>query len=109
MAREDLPPYRQVTLSPSSNGGFKASYHWQTYRFFFADGETLDVEAVRDDSDLREAVLTQHYGKRVTDPKQGKIEGVANVTSSEPSRDETPPEQVVRKRPVKRSSSKPPS
>lgn len=33
------------------------------YRFMFSDGETRDVWAARDDSDLRGWMLAQHFGK----------------------------------------------
>jgi hypothetical protein len=34
------------------------------YRFMFHDGETLDVVAIHDDSDLRAWVVEQHYGAK---------------------------------------------
>lgn len=60
----------------------------------FSDGETLDVEAVRDDSDLREAMLQAHYGKTIKDPKDGRIEGVAVL--------EVQTKKILDKRPTRR-------
>lgn len=73
-----IPPDRQVTLI-QDGPVFFAGYVWKRYRFMFVDGTTTDVVAIRDDSDLREAVLTLKYGKRITDPKDGSIVGVATL------------------------------
>jgi hypothetical protein len=35
----------------------EARYNWKTFRFLFDNGKTLDVLAIRDDSDLRKWVL----------------------------------------------------
>jgi hypothetical protein len=67
-----VPP--RVSLSQSGDGTFKAQYQWKVYRFLLDDGSTRDVIAIRDDSDLREAVLKE--------TKAGKIEGVATVGPS---------------------------
>jgi hypothetical protein len=46
------------------------------FRFLFSDGSTLDVTAIRDDSDLREAARLYAKAER--------IEGVATVKEIEP-------------------------
>lgn len=56
----------------------KAEYPWKRYRFLLSDGMTLDVEAIRDDSDLREAVLKH--------TKAARIEGVATVGEVQPTK-----------------------
>jgi hypothetical protein len=76
-------PEPRVWLN-GSGGCLRAEYPWKVFRFLFEDGETLDVEAIRDDSDLREAVLTHHYGKKITDPRDGRIEGVAVISKPKP-------------------------
>ncbi len=48
-----------------------AKYPWQWFRFMLNDGQTVDVFAVRDDSDMRGAVLEA--------TKATKIEGVARL------------------------------
>lgn len=76
-----------------------AVYPWKVYRFLLDDGRTVDVAAVRDDSDLRGLVLS-HF-------KAGKIEGVALVGPYEP--DKAEPESVsapATKRTVKRAAAK---
>lgn len=54
---EPKPPPR-VRLEPQSDGTYLAEYQWHRYRFLLTDGRTVDVWAIRDDSDLRGAVLT---------------------------------------------------
>jgi hypothetical protein len=94
-----IPPYRRVTLLPQPTGGLLATYMWQTYRFLMSDGSTVDVVAVRDDSDLRAAVLEAHFGKAVKDPKDGSIAGSVTLPYAEPEPEpEAPKRRVVRKR-----------
>lgn len=70
------PPERKVTFV--DEGGFlRANYVWRTYRFFLAEGTLFDVVAVRDDSDLREAVL-QHT-------KSAQIVGVVRMPEEPPA------------------------
>jgi hypothetical protein len=97
MTASRLPVYRQIALQ-ERDGEVFARYNWRRYRFMFSDGATLDVNAIRDDSDLREAVLLHHYGKLVKDPKDGSIVGVATL-SVEPEPQVKPP---PRKRSVRR-------
>jgi len=85
-----VPPDRRVALQDRDGETF-ARYTWKRYRFMFSDGATLDVNAIRDDSDLREAVLLHHYGKLVKDSKDGAIVGVATLP-------EVPPTPVRRTR-----------
>jgi hypothetical protein len=61
----------------------------------FNDGSTLDVVSTRDDSDVREAALLYHFGKRIIDPKDGRIEGVATLPYAPPEPEK--PRRVVRK------------
>jgi len=68
-----------------SDEGVIAVYQWHTFRFLFSDGTTFDVKAIRDDSDMREAVRL-HVGAE-------RIEGVALVDD---------PLEAVVKTPVKR-------
>ena len=76
MTTQPQPKPPRVTIT-EDGGTLKAEYPWKTYRFMFEDGGMLDVVAIRDDSDLREAMLERHYGKKITDPRQGRIAGVA--------------------------------
>lgn len=85
-----IPAYRKVELH-DIDGVVTAVYHWQTYRFLMSDGSTIDVRAVRDDSDLRGAVLSY--------TKLEKIEGA--VTLPEPK--EPAPMPQPRKRPPRRT------
>ena len=81
----------------SDDGTLRAEYPWHTYRFLFEDGATLDVVAIRDDSDLREAMLTLHYGRKVSDPRQGRIEGVAVIPEPQPEARKAPAKRVTRR------------
>lgn len=91
MTNSKIPLDRRVALQ-ERDGEVFARYVWKRYRFMFSDGATLDVNAIRDDSDLREAVLSHHFGKLVKDPKDGSIVGVATLSelAETPS---NPPEQ----------------
>jgi hypothetical protein len=91
-----IPEYRRVALQ-DRDGEVFARYTWKCYRFMFSDGATLDVNAIRDDSDLREAVLSYHYGKLIKDPKDGSIVGVATLPESQ-SESSPPPTRRTRKR-----------
>jgi hypothetical protein len=97
-SRKQIPEYRRVTLD-GSGGVLTASYSWAVYRFLFSDGQFLDVKAIRDDSDLRAAVLEQHYGKTVKSPEQGQIVGVAILPDNP-----RPGAKVPAKRQVRRGS-----
>lgn len=55
--KDTTPPDRRVVFTTERDGSFKATYTWRRYRFLMSDGSTVDVQAVRDDSDLRAAVL----------------------------------------------------
>lgn len=57
MATNQIPLYRRVEFDVLSDGTLRAKYHWTTYRFLMSDGSSVDVVAVRDDSDLRGALL----------------------------------------------------
>lgn len=72
--KNEIPPDRRVVLE-AFEGGAIARYPWKTYRFLLDDGSTFDVQAVRDDSDLRGAVL-EHT-------KATKIEGVATINRAD--------------------------
>lgn len=96
---DKIPDYRRVTFS-EHGGQLIAEYHWTHYRFMFTDGQTLDVVAVRDDSDLRGAILEHHYGKTINDPKDGGIAGVARLPVDIPS------PQVAARRTVRRTTPK---
>lgn len=52
------------------------------YRFLFGNGDTLDVQALRDDSDLRAAVLTHRKIKedRVVGVSDGVVVGWVTVS-----------------------------
>lgn len=54
--KDTTPDYRKVTLVPNG-ASLTAEYNWHLYRFLMSDGRTVDITAVRDDSDLRAAVL----------------------------------------------------
>lgn len=62
--KDQIPPERRVTLSPNGHGVI-AGYGWKVYRFLLDDGSTLDVIAIRDDSDLRAAVLEHTKAERI--------------------------------------------
>ena len=65
-----LPP--RILLEQAEDGTLIATYPMKRYRFMFSDGSTIDVVGmIRDDSDLRGAVL------EIT--KAERIEGVARV------------------------------
>lgn len=58
--KDAIPPDRRVELVPdikTGDGSLLAVYVWKRYRYMFDDGSSLDVRAIRDDSDLRVAVL----------------------------------------------------
>jgi hypothetical protein len=77
-------PNRDVLLERDADG-VTARYPTQTYRFMFSDGATLDVVgAVRDDSDLRGAVLELVGG-------EVHIVGVAALPGDEQPPPEAPP------------------
>lgn len=69
MTRKGPPP---VVIETAEGGQHVARYTTSVFRFLFSDGDTLDVSAARDDSDLRAAVL-RFAGTDVT------IEGVAKL------------------------------
>lgn len=75
----------QLTLKKTVDG-FLAAYEWRTFRFLLSDGRVVDVEAIWDDSNLRDAVRKAMEAER--------IEGVAivSVTSW------TPVKRVVKKK-----------
>jgi hypothetical protein len=74
-AGKPLPP--RIHLEYGDNGVAIATYPVKRFRFLLNDGSTLDVTgAVRDDSDLREAVLKLTGAER--------IEGVARLPDPEP-------------------------
>ena len=46
-----------LTLHPDEDGArLMACYDWHVYRFLLDSGQTVDVRAIHDDSDLRMAV-----------------------------------------------------
>lgn len=60
------PPERPPRVRlVEADGALRAVYPWHQYRFLLDDGATLDVVAVRDDSDLREAVLAESRAERI--------------------------------------------
>lgn len=65
---------RQPELQDAGDGSVKAVYQWKTFRFLLDDGRTLDVQAIRDDSDLRGAVLAHTKAER--------IQGVADIDAA---------------------------
>lgn len=85
---------KRITTLEDKDGIAIAVYPWKVYRFLLDDGRTVDVAAVRDDSDLRGLVLS-HF-------KAGKIEGVANVGPYEPVEPAKP--VLEPKRTVKRTT-----
>lgn len=60
-----------LAIETCKQGHHTARYRQRTYRFLLSNGETVDVVAARDDSDLRAAVVEQFV------PPDGRIEGVA--------------------------------
>jgi hypothetical protein len=76
-----------LKLLENANGTYTVDYEWKTYRFLLDDGRTIDVKAVQDDSNLREAV-------RITT----KAKALAGVAYLNP----TPVEEEPKKPPVKR-------
>ncbi len=91
---EKIPEYRRVVFEESS-GDLIAQYHWSRYRFMFTDGRTFDVVAIRDDSDLRGAVL-DHF----------KAEGIAGVATL-PVEAAPPAKPAPKKRSVRRVDTPP--
>jgi hypothetical protein len=88
---KQTPPSKpRVFLTPFGDDGAIAGYPWKVYRFLLSDGRTLDVTAIRDDSDLRGAVLEFTKAER--------IEGVATIKEVEPP-------AMTRTRVVKRTKS----
>ena len=77
MAADKTPPDRRITLIPQKDGSLLATYTWKQFRFMLSDGTTVDVLAVRDDSDLRAAVLA-HTGATA-------IAGVVTLTPTTPA------------------------
>lgn len=69
MAKLDRP--NPITITPDVAGDLIANYPTFVFRFLFSDGRTMDVYALRDDSDLRAAVLAY--------AKADRIEGVAKL------------------------------
>jgi RNase P/RNase MRP subunit p29 len=65
-----------LVLEPQDDGAYKVAYEWKTFRFLLNDGSTIDVRAIRDDGDLRAAVLATSGAM--------KIEGVALLKEPEP-------------------------
>ena len=45
-----------IRLAPEG-ASYKAEYDWKTYRFLLSNGNCIDVEAVTDDSWLRDEIL----------------------------------------------------
>lgn len=59
-------PTPPIVLAPLGTGGqLVAVYETHLYRFLLSDGNTLDVKAYRDDSDLRAAVLAHTKAERI--------------------------------------------
>jgi hypothetical protein len=54
-------------------------HEWQTYRFLFSDGKTVDVRAIGDSSQVRGWVLDQMTARMDVTDKDLRIEGVAHV------------------------------
>ena len=75
-------------LEPSVEGAYMAMYKRKIHRFLLSDGSCVDVVAIRDDSDLRAAVLDL--------TKVERIEGVAHLPYVEP--EPAPVKRVVRKK-----------
>ena len=73
-AKPKAPPPK-LTLSWSDDETLNANYIHHCYRFLFSDGSMVNVIAVRDDSDLRGAVL-EITGKE-------RIAGVAQLDPDE--------------------------
>jgi hypothetical protein len=96
--KQTPPPAPRVTLK-EDDGLLIAVYPWKLYRFLLSDGRTLDVKAVRDDSDLRGEVV------KLT---KGRIEGVACIGEVDlPEAESIPPAKVEsRKRVVKKVAAK---
>ena len=63
MATNKTPsPYSRITaLNENEDGTFTAVYKWVQYRFLLQGGQTIDIHAIQDGSDLREWVL--HHTK----------------------------------------------
>lgn len=85
---------KRITKLVDGDGIAIAEYPWKVYRFLLDDGRTVDVVAVRDDSDLRGLVLSHFKAKQ--------IQGVADIGPYEPAKAE--PEPVPVKRTVKRAA-----
>lgn len=69
-ATKAAPERKRLRLT-AKNEALIVVYPWNQYRFLLDDGTTVDVVAVRDDSELRAAVLDE--------TKAARIEGVATV------------------------------
>jgi hypothetical protein len=65
---------QDITIEAQGGGLIAAVYVRHRYRVLLSDGAALDVEAIRDDSTLRAALL-RHAGKG----KDVSISGVAQV------------------------------
>jgi hypothetical protein len=59
------PPPRKRLEIVERDGIFHAVYPWNHYRFLLDDGQTLDVTAIQDDSNLREAILELTKAERI--------------------------------------------
>jgi len=90
MAQDKIPPDRRVVLEDDGTGVLVASYTWKLYRFLLSDGRTVDIKAIRDDSDLRATIL------EVT--KVEKIEGMARVPDPTPVAKKAPAKRVGTRR-----------
>lgn len=63
--KNEIPPDRKVALTQRGKTNvLVAGYTRKTYRFLLANGEVQDVDAIRDDSDLRAAVV-EHTGQSI--------------------------------------------
>jgi len=96
--KQTPPDPPRVTLTPFGDDGAIAVYPWKVYRVLLDDGRTLDVTAIRDDSDLRGEILKFTQAK--------KIEGMALIGLVEEPKPEPKAEPVKRavKRTVKKAS-----
>lgn len=63
-------------LTPRDDGSLEAFWHPRTFRFLLSDGRVVDIHAVRDDSNLRGAVLKH--------TKAEAIVGSVEITTKEP-------------------------
>lgn len=92
----------EPVIETCAEGHHVARYRMKLYRFLLSDGTVLDVSAIRDDSDLRAAVLARFAAKDVSIAGMTRLamdELIAESSLGTPEalarRAETPPETTA--------------